>query len=51
MNFNEFNEDIEKNNWKVYGVEVYKQGKLIYSYGDTWKKSQMTCYIVWRKIS
>jgi CubicO group peptidase (beta-lactamase class C family) len=34
MNFNAFIEDIEKNNWEVYGVEVYKQGKIIHSYGD-----------------
>jgi CubicO group peptidase (beta-lactamase class C family) len=35
MNFNAFIEDIEKNNWEVYGVEVYGQGKFIHSYGDT----------------
>lgn len=35
MNFNAFVEDISKNNWKVFGVEVYHSGKLIHSYGDT----------------
>lgn len=35
MNFNAFVEDIEKNHWKVFGVEVYQGGKLTYQYGDT----------------
>ena len=35
MNFKEFIEDIEKNNWNVYGVEVYENGALTHSYGDT----------------
>jgi CubicO group peptidase (beta-lactamase class C family) len=39
MNFNAFIEDIEKNNWEVYGVEVYEQGQLIHSYGDTCKNT------------
>ena len=33
-----FVEDITKNNWNVFGVEVYRKGKLIHSYGDTTKK-------------
>lgn len=35
MNFEQFISDIELNNWNVYGVEVYKDGNLIHSYGDT----------------
>uniref|UniRef100_UPI00405674DD serine hydrolase domain-containing protein n=1 Tax=Acetatifactor sp. TaxID=1872090 RepID=UPI00405674DD len=35
MNFNAFVEDIQKNNWKVFGVEVYVDGKLVHQYGDT----------------
>lgn len=35
MNFDAFVADIEKNAWKVHGVEVYENGKLTYSYGDT----------------
>ncbi len=35
MNFNAFVEDIQKNNWNVFGVEVYADGKLMHSYGDT----------------
>ena len=35
MNFNAFVEDIKKNNWNVFGVEVYVDGKLLHSYGDT----------------
>lgn len=35
MNFNAFIQDIEQNHWQVYGVEVYKDGELVHSYGDT----------------
>ncbi len=35
MNFEAFVNDIKKNNWNVFGVEVYKGGKLVHSYGDT----------------
>lgn len=35
MNFERFASDITENNWKVYGVEVYKDGELIHSLGDT----------------
>ncbi len=35
MNFDAFTEDIKKNNWNVYGVEVYSDGKLVHQYGDT----------------
>lgn len=35
MNFDAFVADIEKNAWKVHGVEVYENGKLTHSYGDT----------------
>ena len=37
MNFEAFVNDIKLNNWNVYGVEVYKDGELIHSYGDTTK--------------
>lgn len=33
--FDAFIEDIKKNNWNVFGVEVYVDGKLIHQYGDT----------------
>ena len=35
MNFEKFTCDIEKNNWEVYGVEVYEDFVLTHSYGDT----------------
>jgi len=35
MNFDAFVNDIRKNNWNVFGVEVYRSGQLIHSYGDT----------------
>lgn len=35
MNFEKFVEDIKTNNWNVFGVEVYVDGKLLHSYGDT----------------
>lgn len=35
MNFQGFINDIKQNNLQVYGVEVYKDGELIHSYGDT----------------
>lgn len=38
MNFSAFAEDIEKNQWNVFGVEVYQDGKLIHQYGDTTEK-------------
>ena len=37
MNFDAFISDIEKNNWDVYGVEVYEGGNLTHTYGDTSK--------------
>lgn len=38
MNFKAFAEDIEKNHWNVFGVEVYQDGRLIHQYGDTTEK-------------
>ena len=35
MNFDAFTKDIVKNEWNVYGTEVYKDGVLIHSFGDT----------------
>ncbi len=35
MNFDIFVNDIQQNSWNVFGVEVYRGGKLIHSYGDT----------------
>lgn len=35
MEFKSFTKDILTNNWKVYGVEVYENGELIHSFGDT----------------
>ena len=35
MNFEAFVKDIKTNNWNVFGVEVYENGELIHSYGDT----------------
>ncbi len=35
MNFDQFIRDIEENQWNVFGVEVYEDGRLIHSYGDT----------------
>ena len=35
MDFESFVKDITDNKWNVFGVEVYKDGKLIHSFGDT----------------
>lgn len=35
MNFAGFEQDIAAYNWPVYGAEVYQNGTLVYSYGDT----------------
>ena len=35
MDFDAFVNDIEKNGWNVFGTEVYKDGRLIHSWGDT----------------
>ena len=35
MDFNGFVDDIVKNKWPVFGVEVYENGVLTHSYGDT----------------
>ena len=35
MNFEAFVNEIEKNRWNVWGVEVYEKGRLIESFGDT----------------
>lgn len=35
MNFDAFVNDIVKNHWNVHGVEVYQDGKLLHSFGDT----------------
>jgi len=35
MNFQAFVNDIQQNQWPVYGVEVYQDGELIRWYGDT----------------
>ena len=35
VDFKAFVEDIQKNNWNVFGVEVYENGLLTHSYGDT----------------
>ena len=35
MNFEAFTQEIKQNHWQVYGVEVYKDGNLIHSFGDT----------------
>ena len=37
MNFESFIQDIQQNNWNVYGVEVYEKGVLTHTYGDTEK--------------
>ena len=35
MNFDAFVNDIVTNGWNVFGAEVYEDGKLIHSFGDT----------------
>jgi CubicO group peptidase (beta-lactamase class C family) len=35
MNFDAFTQDIKDNNWTVYGAEVYEDGKLTHSFGNT----------------
>ena len=35
LNFHNFVQEIQQNHWNVYGVEVYENGILTHSYGDT----------------
>ena len=35
LNYEAFKKDRLLNNWKVFGVEIYENGKLAYSFGDT----------------
>lgn len=35
MNFEAFVRDIQNNQWKVFGAEVYENGQLIHTYKDT----------------
>jgi len=35
MDFDAFVRDITNNKWNVSGTEVYENGELKYSYGDT----------------
>ena len=35
LRFDAFVHDIERNQWQVYGVEVYSGGQLVHSFGDT----------------
>jgi CubicO group peptidase (beta-lactamase class C family) len=35
MDFESFKSDIHTNGWNVFGVEVYEDGKLTHTYGDT----------------
>jgi len=35
MDFEAFVNDIESNKWNVFGTEVYENGLLTHSYGDT----------------
>jgi len=35
MNFQAFVDDIRRNQWNVFGAEVYADGRLIHRYGDT----------------
>ena len=35
MDFKSFTDDIEKNKWNVFGTEVYEDGSLTHSWGDT----------------
>ena len=35
LNFDAFVHDIASNRWQVYGAEVYCDGRLAHSYGDT----------------
>ena len=35
MDFDSFIDEIQANAWNVYGVEVYEDGKLSHTYGDT----------------
>ena len=35
MKFDQFVKDIQDNNWNVFGAEVYENGELTHSFGDT----------------
>ncbi|MBO4310383.1 MAG: DUF4298 domain-containing protein [Lachnospiraceae bacterium] len=35
LGYEAFKKDILKNSWKVYGAEIYEDGELAYSFGDT----------------
>ncbi len=50
MNFSEFIQDIQRKAWQVYGVEVYKDGELVHSYGDT-KEGRYPIYSATKTIT
>ncbi|MBP5530250.1 MAG: DUF4298 domain-containing protein [Lachnospiraceae bacterium] len=35
LNYDAFKKDIVNNGWKVFGAEIYEDGRLAYSFGDT----------------
>lgn len=49
MNFDAFVADIVENNWKVFGVEVYENGKLTHHFGDT-KENRYDIYSATKTI-
>lgn len=50
MDFNAFVRDIEKNHWKVHGVEVYRDGQLLHSWGDT-KETKFPIYSATKTVT
>ena len=49
LNYEAFKKEILINNWKVFGVEIYENGKLAYSFGDT-NKNVHPIYSVTKSI-
>lgn len=49
MSFDAFTADIQNNNWNVFGVELYENGKLTHSFGDTNEKLN-DCYSTTKSI-
>jgi CubicO group peptidase (beta-lactamase class C family) len=49
MNFEGFVQDIDEHQWNVHGVQVYEQGKLVHSFGDT--NSRFPIYSVTKTIT
>lgn len=50
MDYSAFTRDIEQNHWNIFGVEVYRDGQLVHSWGDTTRERHNT-YSVTKSVT